>query len=168
MKKIDSFFKPVSAMRNRDNLLLDKISLEKETWKGGQGKYGQGCESESQNGWENYRILKEKSRCKGNWCLNTRRLWTAPRWYWCSIQRGNKSLNRWSGAEEIKEDMELKTRYCQWICYLRHSLCGKILQRGVQRADNVGCKATSYYMEERFENSREDSRLSVLRLREQY
>ena len=34
MKKIDSFFKPVSAVRNRANLLLDKISfderLEKE------------------------------------------------------------------------------------------------------------------------------------------
>ena len=34
MKEVDSFFKPVSAMRNRANLLLDKISpdekLEKE------------------------------------------------------------------------------------------------------------------------------------------
>ena len=30
MKKIDSFFKPMSAIRNRANLLLDKISLDEK------------------------------------------------------------------------------------------------------------------------------------------
>ena len=30
MKKIDSFCKPVSAMRNRANLLLDKNSLDEK------------------------------------------------------------------------------------------------------------------------------------------
>ena len=33
MKKIDSFCKPVSAMRNRANLLLDKISLDEKLGK---------------------------------------------------------------------------------------------------------------------------------------